>query len=406
MSTTQVTILGATGSIGESTLQVIREHADTFRVFALTANTNVEAMFTLCAQHCPQIAVMVDADAAAQLRTRLREASVNDDQSAGLRNIEVLSGAEALIQVSEASAVDQVMAAIVGAAGLAPTLAAVKAGKRVLLANKEALVMSGQLFIDELTQSNAQLLPVDSEHNAIFQCLSEHAQGQVGTMDLGAHGIGKILLTGSGGPFLNIPIEEIPHQTPAAACKHPNWSMGRKISVDSATMLNKGLEYIEARWLFNCQRDQLDVLIHPQSIIHSMIQYCDGSVLAQMGQADMRTPIAHCMSFPHRITSGVANLDFTQLHELSFQAPDTHRFPCLLLAQQACWAGQAATTALNAANEIAVDAFLNEQIEFGDIAIVCDKVLQQVEQPALSSIEAVIAYDQQVRRFTQAVIEA
>lgn len=408
MSTTQVTILGATGSIGESTLRVIREHAETFKVFALTANTNVDAMLALCIEHCPEIAVMVDAAAAMQLRERLRQASTSDasGRAAKIRSIEVLAGAEALIQVSETAVVDQVMAAIVGAAGLAPTLAAVKAGKRVLLANKEALVMSGQLFIDELTQSNAQLLPVDSEHNAIFQCLSEQAQTHVGTMDLAAQGIDKILLTGSGGPFLHTPVADINNQTPAAACKHPNWSMGRKISVDSATMINKGLEYIEARWLFNCQPEQLNVLIHPQSIIHSMIQYCDGSVLAQMGQADMRTPIAHCMSYPKRIASGVANLDFTQLQELTFQAPDAQRFPCLHLAQQACWTGQAATTALNAANEIAVDAFLNEQIQFGDIATVCDKVLQHVEQPTLGSIEAVIAYDQQVRQRTQAVIKA
>ena len=408
MNTTQVTILGATGSIGESTLRVICQHPETFSVFALTANTNVDAMFALCMEHCPQVAVMADTTAATQLRERLREASANiaAPNAVKIRNIEVLAGADALIQVSKASVVDQVMAAIVGAAGLAPTLAAVQGGKRVLLANKEALVMSGQLFIDELTQSDAQLLPVDSEHNAIFQCLSEQAQTHVGTMNLAAHGIEKILLTGSGGPFLNTPVSEIGSQTPAAACQHPNWSMGRKISVDSATMLNKGLEYIEARWLFNCQPHQLEVLIHPQSIIHSMIQYCDGSVLAQMGQADMRTPIAHCMGYPDRIVSGVASLDFTQLRELTFQAPDAQRFPCLRLAQQACWAGQAATTALNAANEIAVDAFLNGQIQFGDIAIVCDTVLQQVEQPALSSIEAVIAYDRQVRQCSHAVIEA
>ena len=404
MSTTQVTILGATGSIGESTLRVIREHPESFSVFALTANTNVDTMFALCMEHCPQVAVMVDTVAATRLRERLRETGGGDALKA--RQIEVLSGADALVQVSQASAVDQVMAAIVGAAGLAPTLAAVKAGKRVLLANKEALVMSGQLFINELNRTRAQLLPVDSEHNAIFQCLSEHAQGQVGTMDLGAQGIDKILLTGSGGPFLNMPVAAISHQTPAAACKHPNWSMGRKISVDSATMLNKGLEYIEARWLFNCQPDQLDVLIHPQSIIHSMVQYCDGSVLAQMGQADMRTPIAYSMSYPTRIPSGVANLDFTRLRELTFQAPDPQRFPCLQLAQQACWDGQAATTALNAANEIAVEAFLNEHIQFGDIAVVCDNVLQQIEQPTLGSIEAVIGYDQQVRRYAQALIEA
>lgn len=407
MSTLQVTILGATGSIGASTLSVVSQHPETFQVFALTANTNVEAMYALCIEHLPQVVVMVDAHAAAKLRERLHQAArVETEHAAALRAIEVLSGSDALAQVSADTQVDQVMAAIVGAAGLAPTLAAVKAGKRVLLANKEALVMSGQLFINELLASDAQLLPVDSEHNAIFQCLSAQAQNNVGTMDLAQQGIDKILLTGSGGPFLQLPLTELSSQTPTAACKHPNWSMGRKISVDSATMLNKGLEYIEARWLFNCKPEQLEVLIHPQSVVHSMVQYCDGSVLAQLGQPDMRTPIAHCMSYPHRIASGVAGLDFTQLRELTFQAPDFERFPCLSLAQQACWAGQSATTALNAANEVAVDAFLHERIKFGDIAIVCDAVLQQVEQPSLNSIEAVIAYDATVRHAAQTIVAA
>lgn len=409
MSTTQVTILGATGSIGASTLSVIGQHPETFEVFALTANTNVDAMYALCVEHLPQVVVMVDERAAAVLRERLAANLAKDlanELQAKLRTIEVLSGNDALAQVCADAQVDQVMAAIVGAAGLAPTLAAVQAGKRVLLANKEALVMSGQLFINELLASDAQLLPVDSEHNAIFQCLSAQAQSNVGTMDLTEQGIDKILLTGSGGPFLQLPLADLPHQAPAAACQHPNWSMGRKISVDSATMLNKGLEYIEARWLFNCKPEQLEVLIHPQSVVHSMIQYCDGSVLAQMGQPDMRTPIAHCMSYPERINSGVPRLDFTQLRELTFQAPDFERFPCLRLAQQACWAGQSATTALNAANEIAVDAFLHERIEFGDIAVICDAVLQQVEQPQLTSIEAVIAYDNAVRNTAQAIIGA
>lgn len=405
MSTTQVTILGATGSIGASTLSVISEHPQKFEVFALTANTNVDAMCALCIQHRPKVAVMANTEAANLLRARLQQASTEQRQPV-LARIEVLSGNDGLIQASTDSSVDQVMAAIVGAAGLAPTLAAVKAGKRVLLANKEALVMSGQLFIDELLASNAQLLPVDSEHNAIFQCLTAQAQAQVGSMDLAAQGIDKILLTGSGGPFLQLPLAELAKQTPAAACNHPNWSMGQKISVDSATMLNKGLEYIEARWLFNCKPEQLEVIIHPQSIIHSMIQYSDGSVLAQMGQADMRTPIAHTMSYPERMHSGVNHLNFSELKQLTFTAPDAARFPCLLLAEQACWAGQSATTALNAANELAVAAFLRKQIGFGDIATLCDAVLQQVAQPHLESIEAVIAYDQSVRETTARMIAA
>lgn len=396
MTIQNVTILGATGSIGSSTLDVIATHPERFRVFALTAQRNVAVMRELCERHQPDFAVMVDKNAAAQLREQLSPEL----------NTEVLSGCDALLQVSQSNEVDQVMAAIVGGAGLAPTLAAVRAGKRVLLANKEALVMSGQLFIDEVVRSGAQLLPVDSEHNAIFQCMHHDLQQQVGTMQLAQQGVEKIVLTGSGGPFLNVPLNELSRQSPAAACKHPNWSMGQKISVDSATMANKGLEYIEARWLFNCKPTQLEVLIHPQSIIHSMVQYLDGSVLAQMGQADMRIPIAHCLLYPERGDSGVSGLDFTQIRELTFASPDAERFPCLKLAQQACWQGQAATTAFNAANELAVSAFLDRQIQFSDIALVCDSVLQQIEQPELADIEAVLAYDQLARRHSQHVIQA
>lgn len=396
MKLQRITILGATGSIGQNTLDVIAQHPERFQVFALTANTNVADMLTLCQRHQPSYAVMVDTRAAEQLRQQL---------PGGCRT-EVLVGAQALEQVCAAHEVDQVMAAIVGAAGLAPTLAAVRAGKRVLLANKEALVMSGQLFIDELVRSQAELLPVDSEHNAIFQCLTPELQQQVGTMQLHEHGIQHILLTGSGGPFLNLPIDELSAQTPSAACAHPNWTMGQKISVDSATMLNKGLEYIEARWLFNCQPEQLLVLIHPQSVIHSMVQYRDGSVLAQMGQPDMRTPIAHSMLYPERGVSGVNALDFARISELTFVQPDVQRFPCLSLAQQACWQGQAATTALNATNEEAVAAFLNGQIGFTQIAQLCDQVLQQMDLPNLECIQAVVAFDQEVRRVSQTLMRA
>ncbi|RUO34671.1 1-deoxy-D-xylulose-5-phosphate reductoisomerase [Aliidiomarina soli] len=396
MSGQRLTILGATGSIGSSTLDVIAQHPQRFELFAVTAHSNVTAMEAICQRFTPSYAVMVDEQAA----NRLREALADKPE------ITVLAGAQALLEVSAASEVDQVMAAIVGAAGLAPTLAAVKAGKRVLLANKEALVMSGQLFMDAVQHYGAELLPVDSEHNAIFQCLTTHAQSTLGQVDLEAEGISKILLTGSGGPFLNLPVNQLNQQTPAAACKHPNWSMGQKISVDSATMLNKGLEYIEARWLFNCRREQLDIVIHPQSVIHSMVQYSDGSVLAQLGQPDMKTPIAHCMHYPHRRSSGVKALDFTQLGALTFVTVDEQRYPCLRLAQQACWQGQAATTALNASNEIAVENFLAERIQFGQISEVCDRVLQQLQMPALGSIDDVVAFDQKVRRVAFECVEA
>lgn len=392
-----ITILGATGSIGASTLDVIRQHPQRYAVFALTANRNVAAMLRLCLDVQPRYAVMADQQAASELRDALAGSGVKT---------EVLSGRAALNDVSAASEVSQVMAAIVGAAGLEPTLAAVKAGKRVLLANKEALVMSGQLFIDEVARSGAQLLPVDSEHNAIFQCLSEPAQKQLGRLKLAEQGISKILLTGSGGPFLQLPIAQLAEQTPQAACNHPNWSMGQKISVDSATMLNKGLEYIEARWLFNCQADELEVVIHPQSVIHSMVQYTDGSVLAQLGQPDMKTPIAHCLHYPERLASGVSPLDFSQLSALTFSTAAADRYPCLYLAQQACWDGQAATTGLNAANEIAVESFLAGHIRFGQISDVCDRVLQRIPRPALASIEEVVLYDQQARDIARNELKA
>lgn len=387
-------ILGATGSIGASTLSVISANPSAYRVYALVANASVDKMLALCLAHRPQVAHMVDPNAALALKTQLPAAL----------NIQVTSGEDELIALVSSSVVDTVMAAIVGAAGLVPTLAAVKAGKRVLLANKEALVMSGELFIEATKRSSATLLPVDSEHNAIFQCLPEEVQANLGRCDLAASGISHILLTGSGGPFLTAELSSLAAMTPAQACKHPNWSMGPKISVDSATMMNKGLEFIEARWLFNTQKDQLKVVIHPQSVIHSMVQYRDGSVIAQMGNPDMRTPIAHCMSYPQRIRSGVEPLDFFKVGQLSFCEPDFNRFPCLALAIAACAQGQEATTVLNAANEIAVEAFLQGQIGFTHIAKVNEACLSSVPKRAMTSIEDIIALDAQTRIYARELL--
>ncbi|MGL5665625.1 MAG: 1-deoxy-D-xylulose-5-phosphate reductoisomerase [Shewanella sp.] len=384
-------ILGATGSIGASTLSVISANPDAYRVYALVANASVDKMLSLCVTHRPQVAHMVDSQAALALQAKLPPEL----------KIQVSSGEDELIALVTATQVDTVMAAIVGAAGLVPTLAAVKAGKRVLLANKEALVMSGELFIEATKASGATLLPVDSEHNAIFQCLPEEVQANLGRCDLAASGISHILLTGSGGPFLTAELASLASMTPAQACKHPNWSMGPKISVDSATMMNKGLEFIEARWLFNTQKDQLKVVIHPQSVIHSMVQYRDGSVIAQMGNPDMRTPIAHCMSYPQRIRSGVEPLDFFKVGQLSFCEPDFNRFPCLALAIAACAQGQEATTVLNAANEIAVEAFLQGQIGFTHIAKVNEACLSSVPKRAMTSIDDIIALDAQTRIYAR-----
>lgn len=391
-----ITILGATGSIGTSTLQVVAQHPEYFQVFAVTAWQQAKELFAICQQVKPRYAVVGSASAAQLLQQQLRTANLAT---------EVLYGNEALVAVAEAPEVDTVMAAIVGAAGLLPTLAAVRANKRVLLANKEALVMSGQLFMNALQHSSAQLLPVDSEHNAIFQALPSAAQACASSMDYAQFGIHKILLTGSGGPFRTLPLAQLAEQTPTAACAHPNWSMGAKISVDSATMLNKGLEYIEARWLFNCQPQQLDVVVHPQSVIHSMVQYNDGSVIAQLGQPDMRTPIAFCLGYPERINSGVAPLDFTQLGEFTFLAPDSERYPLLQLAIDACWQGQAATTSLNAANEIAVAAFLAEQIPFTAIAAICAETLQKANLSPLNDIPAVLNCDAQARQIARELVQ-
>ncbi|AVV83044.1 1-deoxy-D-xylulose-5-phosphate reductoisomerase [Shewanella putrefaciens] len=384
-------ILGATGSIGASTLSVISANPLAYCVYGLVANASVDKMLALCITHQPKVAHMVDAVAAKALRAQLPAAL----------NIQVTTGNDELLALVTSSKVDTIMAAIVGAAGLVPTLAAVNAGKRVLLANKEALVMSGELFIEATKRSGATLLPVDSEHNAIFQCLPQEVQANLGRCDLAASGISHILLTGSGGPFLRSDLATLASMTPAQACKHPNWSMGPKISVDSATMMNKGLEFIEARWLFNTQANQLKVVVHPQSVIHSMVQYIDGSVIAQMGNPDMRTPIAHCMAYPQRIHSGVEPLDFFKVGQLSFYEPDFERFPCLALAMAACAQGQEATTVLNAANEIAVEAFLQGQIGFTQIAKVNETCLAFVPSGTMTSIEDIIALDTQSRIYAR-----
>jgi len=386
-----ITILGATGSIGDSTLDVIRLNRDSYSVFALAAQSNVDKMVRLCQEFEPTYVVMVDAQSAKKL-------------SSLITNVVVLTGQQALNDICSDERVDVVMSAIVGAAGLLPTLAAIKANKRILLANKESLVMSGQLFINELRQSKATLLPVDSEHNAIFQALPPTAQQKLGYCGLEELGVKKLLLTGSGGPFLKTPLGELSNVTPEQACAHPNWSMGRKISVDSATMMNKGLEYIEARWLFDAAQDQIEVVIHPQSVIHSMVQYIDGSVIAQMGNPDMRTPIAHTMSYPNRIAAGVKALDFSTLANFSFVAPDFDRFPCLKLAIDACYEGQGATTALNAANEVSVDAFLNERINFTQIAQLNERVLMKLSGEDALCIDSILAVDEHARTLTRKLI--
>jgi len=338
-----VLILGSTGSVGVNTLDVIARHPDRYRVVGLTANRQVDRLFEQCLKFRPDFALMNDANAAQQLKDKL--------QSAGASTV-VQSGEDALCEIAAHPSVDAVMASIVGAAGLLPTLSAVRAGKRVLLANKEALVMAGRLFMDEVVEHGACLLPIDSEHNAIFQCMPQSHNG------LALDGVVKIVLTASGGPFRDLDSSALHSVTPEQACSHPNWKMGRKISVDSATLMNKGLEVIEACWLFGVDVDQIEVVLHPQSVIHSMVSYADGSVLAQLGNPDMRTPIAHALAWPERIASGVEPLDFLQLSQLTFGQPDTSRFPCLALAMDAMRAGGTATTALNAANEIAVAAFL------------------------------------------------
>jgi 1-deoxy-D-xylulose-5-phosphate reductoisomerase len=377
----RVTILGATGSIGVSTLDVLARHPEKYSVYALSAHGRVDELAAQCRAVRPARAVVGSPEAAARLAVLIADLPT-----------EVSYGEQALCDIASSSGTDTVMAAIVGAAGLAPTLAAARAGKKVLLANKEALVMSGQLFMDAVREHKATLLPIDSEHNAIFQSLPSHYARQPGTA-----GVAKIMLTASGGPFLKREVETLEHVTPEEACKHPNWSMGRKISVDSATMMNKGLEVIEAHWLFGAPAELIEVVIHPQSVIHSMVSYVDGSVLAQLGNPDMRTPIAHALAFPERIASGVAQLDLTSMAALEFHAPDMRRFPCLGLAFDALRAGGTAPALLNAANEVAVQAFLDRRIGFRDIDRVVGGVMDANPHGAASSIEAVMAQDAQAR---------
>ncbi|WNW11341.1 1-deoxy-D-xylulose-5-phosphate reductoisomerase [Pseudomonas sp. DTU_2021_1001937_2_SI_NGA_ILE_001] len=379
----QVTVLGATGSIGLSTLDVIARHPSLYQVFALTGFSRLDALAQLCIEHRPRFAVVPDAQAAASLQATLAEAGLTT---------RVLAGEGGLCEVSAHPEVDAVMAAIVGAAGLRPTLAAVEAGKKVLLANKEALVMSGALFMQAVKRHGAVLLPIDSEHNAIFQCLpGDYARG------LQTVGVRRILLTASGGPFRQTPLGQLQAVTPEQACAHPVWSMGRKISVDSATMMNKGLELIEACWLFDARPEQVEVVIHPQSVIHSLVDYVDGSVLAQLGNPDMRTPIANALAWPTRIDSGVAPLDLFRIGQLNFEAPDEQRFPCLRLARQAAEAGGSAPAVLNAVNEVAVAAFLEGRIGYLDIAGMIESVLGQEPVVPVDDLEVVFAMDARAR---------
>ncbi|PHI38000.1 1-deoxy-D-xylulose-5-phosphate reductoisomerase [Pseudoalteromonas sp. GCY] len=392
MSEQNLVVLGATGSIGLSTLDVVSRNKEQYRIFALVAGQNAEKMAELCLRHRPKYAVMSTEHAAQQLSQRLTGTTT-----------EVLHGVEAMAEMARHVDVDIVMSAIVGAAGLLPTLAAVEAGKKVLLANKESLVMSGQLFMDKVKAHGATLLPIDSEHNAIYQCLPTTIQtGQ--SSNLSHSGVSKILLTGSGGPFLQRSLATLASVTVEEAVAHPNWSMGRKISVDSATMMNKGLEFIEAKWLFNCSADDIEVVIHPQSMIHSMVQYRDGSVLAQMGQPDMRTPIAYGLAYPERIDAGVEPLDFSQIVDFTFTKPDFNRYPNLKLAIDACRSGQAATTTVNAANEIAVAAFLEGKIGFCDIYRVNALTLEQSALSVLESVESIMETDQTARHRAQQII--
>ena len=380
---TGLTILGSTGTIGVNTLDVIRRQSDRFEVIALTANKNVEGLLAQCREWRPRYAVMLDSQAADKLAAVVKAERLDT---------EVLQGADALEDVASLRETDFVMAGIVGAAGLLPNLAAARAGKRVMLANKESLVMSGQLFMDAVRENGAQLLPIDSEHNAVFQCLAPNTGH-----GLAAAGVSRILLTASGGPFRTIPIEALDDVTPDQACAHPNWVMGRKISVDSATMMNKGLEIIEACWLFNATPENIEVVIHPQSVIHSMVEYIDGSVLAQLGNPDMRTPIAYALAWPERCDSGVERLNLFDVKQLDFEQPDYARFPCLNLARQAMRVGGTASTVLNAANEEAVAAFLDRRIRFTRIPGLVERALETITAGPATSIETVLEADKTAR---------
>lgn len=386
-----ICILGATGSIGVNTLDVAARHPDKYKIVALSANSQVDRLVEQCEKYQPEYAVVANEAASEELTAQLK--ALNS-------SVKVLSGNDGLETIASLPQVDYVMAAIVGAAGLKPTLAAARSGKRILLANKEALVMSGQIFMDEVKKNNAVLLPIDSEHNAIFQCLPEDYE-----KGLDESGITKILLTGSGGPFRTKKLSELENVTPDEACAHPNWSMGRKISVDSATMMNKGLEIIEACWLFNTNPDHIQVVVHPQSVIHSMVHYSDGSVLAQLGQPDMRTPIAHALAWPDRIESGVEKLDFFSISKLEFEKPDYERFPCLRLAEESIRKGGTAPAILNAANEIAVASFLDNELKFTDIPFVVEQTLINIASRPANSLNEILEDDLLARKEAEHLIE-
>lgn len=393
---TGITLLGATGTIGINTLKVIRQHPDLFEIIALTAHRDVERLTEQCRYWSPRYAVMADAQAAEQLRQRLRPTHPD---------IEILAGMEGLIHVAQLPDVDKVMAAIVGGAGLLPVLAAARAGKFILLANKEALVMGGSLFMDTVRQHHATLLPIDSEHNAIFQCMPPAFTIPLKTQTtLEQIGVRRILLTASGGPFRNYPPEQLHDVTPEQACAHPNWRMGRKISVDSATMMNKGLEVIEACWLFSTVPEQIEVLLHPQSIVHSLVEYVDGSVLAQMSYPDMRVPIAQALAWPQRIESGVTQMNLATVAPLAFETVDAKKFPCLQLAYEALKIGGTATTILNAANEVAVDAFLRGRLRFTAIADVIEKTLSQLNGRTIVQLETILEDDARARELAHAIL--
>jgi 1-deoxy-D-xylulose-5-phosphate reductoisomerase len=387
-----ICILGATGSIGVSTLDVVARHPDLYNVVALTANNNIDLLLEQCLRHRPELVVVADEAKAAAFRDKIAGTAV-----AGVR---VLAGAEALTEAATLDKVDSVMAAIVGAAGLLPTLAAAKAGKTVLLANKEALVMSGDIFMQAIADSGAELLPIDSEHNAIFQCMP--AAYKTG---LTAKTARRILLTASGGPFRQTPVEDLVHVTPEQAVAHPNWDMGKKISVDSATMMNKGLEMIEACLLFNMKPEQIQVVIHPQSVIHSMVDYVDGTVLAQMGNPDMRIPIAHALAWSERFESGAEPLNIFNVRRMDFEEPNLERFPCLRLAYKAIEAGGTMPAVLNAANEIAVDAFLSRRVRFTDIPVIIERCMDAIDVKPADSLEIVLDQDKLARTVSNRIID-
>ncbi len=387
----QVTILGATGTIGVNTLDVISQHPHRFEVFALTANQNVDVLFNQCQKFNPRYAVTLEEQAADQLSAKLKQAG---------SATEVLSGMAALEFVSAHEKVDAVMAAIVGSAGLNPAIAAAKAGKRILLANKETLVMAGSIFMHAVEEGGATLLPIDSEHNAIFQVMPHEKRAS-----LNDSGVKKILLTASGGPFRKSSAEELKRVTVKQALNHPNWVMGPKITIDSATLMNKGLEVIEAHWLFNASAEQIEVVVHPQSVIHSMVEYVDGSVLAQLGNPDMRTPIAYALGYPERLQSGVSSLDLFKIGRLDFEAPDTDKFPCLRLAFDALKAGGNAAAIMNAANEVAVEAFIKEKIGFTDIPALIESVMESSQIKAVSDLEMLIAADKEARIAAEAWVK-